>query len=162
MSWVSSDCAGTQISASLVGLRSQRAASQGCSHVDGAIAERGDRALGGPPSDEARVPRYWLLETLRQYGQQRLRELGEQTTTQQRHLAWICDLADATGAWDDQQVKSFTRMSDERDNLWAALSFCAREPAEVAAGAQAAWHMMTFWACRGPFSDVRRVLTALA
>jgi DNA-binding CsgD family transcriptional regulator len=32
----------------------------------------------------------------------------------------------------------------------------------VAAGARAAWHMMTFWACRGPFSDVRRVLIALA
>jgi len=53
-------------------------------------------------------------------------------------------------------------MSDERDNLWAALYFCSREPAEVAAGAQAAWHMMTFWACRGPFSGVRRVLTSLA
>jgi len=109
-----------------------------------------------------RVPRYWLLETLRQYGQQRLRELGEQTTTQQRHLAWISALAGSAGAWDDRQAQSFTRMSDERDNLWAALDFCAREPAEVAAGARAAWHMMTFWACRGPFGDVRRVLTALA
>jgi len=109
-----------------------------------------------------RVPRYWLLETLRQYGQQRLRELGEQTTTQKRHLAWICALAGSTGAWDDGQVESFTRMSDERDNLWAALNFCAPEPAEVGAGARAAWHTMTFWACRGPFSDVRRVLTSLA
>jgi len=109
-----------------------------------------------------RVPRYCLLETLRQYAQQRLRERGEQTTTQHRHLAWICALAGSTGAWDDRQAESFARMSDERDNLWAALNFCAREPAEVAAGARAAWHMMTFWACRGPFSDVRRVLTALA
>jgi non-specific serine/threonine protein kinase len=109
-----------------------------------------------------RVPRYWLLETLRQYGQQRLRELGEQTATQKRHLAWICALAESAGAWDDRQAASFTRLSDERDNLWAALNFCAREPAEVAAGARAAWHMMTFWACRGPFSDVRRVLTSLA
>ena len=109
-----------------------------------------------------RVPRYWLLETLRQYGQQRLRELGEQITTQRRHLAWIGALAGSAGAWDARQAESFTRMSSERDNLWAALSFCSREPAEVAAGARAAWHMMTFWACRGPFSDVRRVLTALA
>jgi len=109
-----------------------------------------------------RAPRYWLLETLRQYGQQRLREIGEQTTTQRRHLAWICALAGSAGAWDDRQAESFTRMSDERDNLWAALNFCSREPAEVAAGAQAAWHTMTFWACRGPFSDVRRVLTSLA
>jgi non-specific serine/threonine protein kinase len=109
-----------------------------------------------------RVPRYWLPETLRQYGQQRLREIGEQTTMRRRHLAWICALAGSAGAWDDRQAESFTRMSDERDNLWAALNFCSREPAEVAAGAQAAWHMMTFWACRGPFSDVRRVLTSLA
>src|SRR5215470_15055796 len=109
-----------------------------------------------------RVPRYWLLETLRQYGQQRVREIGEQITTQRRHLAWICALAGSADAWNDRQAESFTHMSDERDNLWAALNFCSREPAEVAAGAQAAWHMMTFWACRGPFGDVRRVLTALA
>src|SRR5262249_12837520 len=109
-----------------------------------------------------RVPRYWLLETLRQYGQQRLRELGEQTTTQKRHLDWVCVLAASAGAWNDRQAEAFARMSDERDNLWAALTFCSREQAEVAAGARAAWHMMTFWACRGPFSDVRRVLTFLA
>ena len=109
-----------------------------------------------------RVPRYWLLETLRQYGLQRLRELGEQTTTQQRHLAWICALAGSADAWDDRQAEWFTRMSDERANLWAALDFCAREPAELATGARTAWRMMTFWACRGPFTDVRRVLTALA
>src|SRR5262249_35358388 len=71
-----------------------------------------------------RVPRYWLLETLCQYGQQRLRELGEQTTTRKRHLLWICALAGSTGAWDDRQADSFARMSDERDNLWAALNFC--------------------------------------
>jgi non-specific serine/threonine protein kinase len=106
--------------------------------------------------------RYWLLETLRHYGQQRLRELGEETTTQKRHLDWICAMAKSIGAWDDRQVESFARMSDERDNVWAALDFCSREPAEVAAGARAAHDMMTFWACRGPFSDVRRVLTSLA
>jgi predicted ATPase/DNA-binding CsgD family transcriptional regulator len=106
--------------------------------------------------------RYWLLDTVRQYGWQRLRGLGEQTAMQKRHLNWICGLATSAGAWDDHQPETFARMSSERDNMWAALDFCAREPAEVAAAAGAAWHMMTFWACRGPFSDVRRVLTALA
>jgi DNA-binding CsgD family transcriptional regulator len=106
--------------------------------------------------------RYWLLETLRQYGQQRLCELGEETTTLKRHLGWICALAKSTGAWDDRQAEAFARMADERDNVWAALDFCSREPAEVAAAATAAHDMMTFWACRGPFSDVRRVLTSLA
>ena len=106
--------------------------------------------------------RYWLLDTLRHYGWQRLREFGEQTDLQKRHLNWICALAKSAGTWDSHQPEKFARTSSERDNMWAALDFCARHPAEVAAAAEAAWHMMTFWACRGPFSDVRRVLTALA
>jgi non-specific serine/threonine protein kinase len=106
--------------------------------------------------------RYWLLDTLRQYGRQRLREQGEDLATQKRHLNWICALASLAGAWDEKQAETFARMSSERDNVWAALDFCSRQPAEVAAAAGAAWHMMTFWACRGPFGDVRRVLTALA
>jgi non-specific serine/threonine protein kinase len=106
--------------------------------------------------------RYWLLDTVRQYGQQRLRELGEETTTLKRHLGWICALAKSIGAWDDRQIQAFARIADERDNVWAALDFCSREPEQVAAAAAAAHGMMTFWACRGPFSDVRRVLTSLA
>ena len=106
--------------------------------------------------------RYWLLDTLRQYGRQRLGERGEDLATQKRHLDWICALARSIGAWDDRQTEAFARLSRERDNVWAALDFCAREPGEVAAGAGAAWNMMVFWACRGPFSDVRRVLSALA
>ena len=56
----------------------------------------------------------------------------------------------------------FRRMSGERDNLWAALDFCLRHPGEIEAAAELAQHLMAFWACRGPFSDVRRVLTSLA
>jgi non-specific serine/threonine protein kinase len=107
-------------------------------------------------------PRYWLLETLRQYGRQRLRDLGEEASTQQRHFDWICALAKRAGAWDATQAATFKRMSDERDNLWAALGFCLQHPDEVAAAAELALHLVAFWACRGPFSDIRRVLAALA
>jgi len=106
--------------------------------------------------------RYGLLDTLRQYGRQRLREAGEETPTQKRHLEWICALAASSGTWDDRQADSFARLSEERDNIWTAFDFCSREPEQVAAAAGAAWNMMVFWACRGPFSDVRRVLTSLA
>jgi DNA-binding CsgD family transcriptional regulator len=106
-------------------------------------------------------PRYWLLETLRQYGRQRLRELGEQTVTQKRHLDWICALAKAVGAWDARQAEMFHRMYLERDNLWAALDFCLRQPGEVAAGAELAQDLLAYWSARGPVSDVRRVLASL-
>jgi predicted ATPase len=35
---------------------------------------------------DASPPRYWLLDTLRQYGQAWLRELGGQATMQERHF----------------------------------------------------------------------------
>jgi len=106
--------------------------------------------------------RYWLLDTLRQYGRERLRELGEELATQKRHFDWICTLARSIGVWDARQAELFQGIETERDNLWAALDYCARQASEVAAAAEAAHRLMTFWACRGPFGDVRRVLTSLA
>jgi DNA-binding CsgD family transcriptional regulator len=122
--------------------------------VDKSILKR-QLVDGGPP-------RYWLLETMRQYGRERLCELGEQTATQKRHFDWMCGLARQVGAWDSRQAEMFRRMSGERDNLWTALDFCARQPGEVAAAAEAAQDLMAYWSSRGPFGDVRRVLTCLA
>jgi len=66
-----------------------------------------------------------------------------------------------TGAGDSRQAEMFNRMSEERDNLWAALDFCLRQSGEVEAAAELAQHLNAFWQCRGPISDVRRVLASL-
>ena len=92
----------------------------------------------------------------------RLNKAGETDTTAKRHFDWICGLARLAGAWDGRQPETFARMASEHDNLWAALDFCSRQPDELAAAAEAVQHLMAFWACRGPFGDVRRRLTALA
>ena len=105
--------------------------------------------------------RYWLLDTIRQYGRQRLRELGEETTVQKQHLAWICALAKIAGAWDARQAEAFRQMDRERDNLWAALEFCLRQPDEVAVAAELAQDLSAYWLCHGPFGDVRRILASL-
>jgi len=107
-------------------------------------------------------PRYWLLETMRRYGLDRLREIGEATVVQQRHFDWIRIIGAAIGAWDSRQIELFNRMHRERDNLWAALDFCARQPAGVAAASGLALDLLPYWTARGPFGDVRRVLTFLA
>ncbi|HEV2258480.1 MAG TPA: LuxR family transcriptional regulator [Streptosporangiaceae bacterium] len=107
-------------------------------------------------------PRYWLLETMRQYGRERLREFGEQGMTERRHFDWIRALGEVIGAWDSRQVAFFDRIHRERDNLWAALDFCARQPAGVAAASELAQDLLPYWVSRGPFGDVRRVLTSLA
>ena len=108
------------------------------------------------------APRYWLLETIRQFGWERLREAGEVINTQERHLAWIAGLARSVGAFDDRQVELFRRMDTERDNLWAALEFCLHEPGAAPRGAELAQHLLAYWSSRGQFGDLRRMLTSLA
>ncbi|HET7419173.1 MAG TPA: LuxR C-terminal-related transcriptional regulator [Candidatus Dormibacteraeota bacterium] len=106
-------------------------------------------------------PRYRLLETLRQYGLLRLRELGEEATIRRRHFAWICSLARAAGAWDDRQPQVFNRVYLERDNLWAALQFCVGQPDEVDAAAELAKNLMAYWFCRGPWREVQSTIASL-
>jgi hypothetical protein len=53
-------------------------------------------------------------------------------------------------------------MDSERDNLWAALEFRLREPAGASRSGELARHLLVYWTCRGPFGDVRRVMTSLA
>jgi non-specific serine/threonine protein kinase len=108
------------------------------------------------------APRYWLLDTIRTYGRHRLRDIREELDTQHRHLAWVAGLARSIGAFDAHQVDLFRRMDVERDNLWAALQFCLCEPAAAPVGAELARHLVPYWTCRGPFGDLRRVLTSLA
>ena len=107
-------------------------------------------------------PRYWLLETMRQYGRERLRETGELGMTQQRHLDWIRALGEVIGAWDSRQVASFNRMQREQDNLWAALDYCSGQPGGVVTASELAQLLLPYWVSRGPFGDVRRVLVSLA
>jgi predicted ATPase len=122
--------------------------------VDKSILKR--QLIGGGP------PRYWLLETMRQYSRERLRGLDERTLAQQRHFDWIRALAESIGAWDSRQIALFHRMQHEQDNLWAALDYCSRKPGGVAAASELAQDLLPYWVSRGPFGDVRRVLVSLA
>jgi len=105
--------------------------------------------------------RYELLETLRQYGRQRLRESGEELEIQRRHCDWVVVLAQAVGAWDHRQADLFDRVQIQHDNVWAALDFCLHNPGEVAKGVEIGCGLMAYWASRGPVDDVRRLLAAL-
>jgi predicted ATPase/DNA-binding NarL/FixJ family response regulator len=86
--------------------------------------------------DDGGTTRYQMLETLRQYGQERLAERGEAGLIQRQHVAYYVALAEAaepelTGP---QQVAWLDRLEREHGNLRAALrgSFAAGD-AETAA-----------------------------
>jgi non-specific serine/threonine protein kinase len=108
------------------------------------------------------APRYWLLETIQQFGRRRLREIDEELAGRERHLDWMAGLARSVGAFDRRQVELFKRMDSERDNLWAALEFCLSERGPAQRAGEFAQHLVAYWTCRGSFGDLRRVLTSLA
>jgi hypothetical protein len=110
---------------------------------------------------ERRPPRYSMLETVRQYGRQRLRERGEEVELQRRHRDWILQLALAVGAHDHRQIELFDRVQLELDNVWSALDFCRRQPDEAAAGIDICRQLYPYWWSRGPLGDVRRTLEVL-
>ena len=67
--------------------------------------------------------RYRLLETIRQYGEERLAERGETTELRRRHAAYYVELAGDLSArmQGPEQVESGQRLAAENENLLVAI-----------------------------------------
>lgn len=104
-------------------------------------------------------PRLRCLETIREYGLERLEEHGEAEAARERHSAYYLALAEAADAAlrGPEGVAWRTRLALEHDNLRAALGWLlgrgASGPALRLAGALA-----RFWSERGYLSEGRRWL----
>jgi len=109
----------------------------------------------------ARPPRYSMLEPVRQYGRRQLRELDEEVLMLRRHRDWIVELIRAANTFELEQGEGFKRVHLERENIWAALEFCRREPGEAVRGTEIVALLTNYWFCRGPLRDVRRYLESL-
>ena len=88
------------------------------------------------------VARYRLPGTLREFGQERLRQDGEYTTLRRRHRDWHEQLAARadTGSLSPQTAELLARLFRERANVRAAQDFCQAEPGEAEAGLRMAIH----------------------
>ncbi|MFG2652242.1 BTAD domain-containing putative transcriptional regulator [Streptomyces sp. NPDC048436] len=80
--------------------------------------------------------RYRMLETLRQYGQDRLRERGGDISLRGRHCAYYADMtARAAARWcGPDEVAWLARLRLESPNLRAALDFCVTGKGDATAG----------------------------
>ena len=105
--------------------------------------------------------RFRLLEPLRQFGLERLREAGAERRLRARHRDWVGELARAVAAEDGHQVELFRRVRTERANLWAAIDFCLGDPSEAERGVGICSDLCAYWSAQGPISDIRRVIGAL-
>ncbi|MEV0635328.1 LuxR C-terminal-related transcriptional regulator [Streptomyces sp. NPDC050619] len=98
--------------------------------------------------------RYRLLDTLRHYGLDKLRQLeGEETAARRRHRDRMQALAAACeAAWfGPGQREIVARLRAEQDNLRAALDFSLTGPGEALAGLRLAGTLWFYWhACGAP------------
>ena len=104
--------------------------------------------------------RFRMLETLRQYGAERLVETAASESATDRHLAWAVSLVaeaephlEATG-----QAHWLQRLAVEHDNLRTALGWAART-ANGAGLLSLATGLGRFWEVRGHLSEGRRYLS---
>ncbi|QFY09716.1 LuxR family transcriptional regulator [Nonomuraea phyllanthi] len=91
--------------------------------------------------------RYRMLETLRQYGRQRLADSGAETELQARHRRYYRDLAARARAevFGPHQVAWFGRLQREHHNLRAALDSWLSTPAQTGAALGMAGDLLYHW-----------------
>jgi non-specific serine/threonine protein kinase len=109
-----------------------------------------DKSLVGPERVAGGATRYSMLETVRQYAQDRLSESGEGDDARERHLAYFLSLAEEARPrlQGPQQGEWLARFDAERENLLSAHAWCDRE-AGGEAGLRLVYAMQLYWVPRG-------------
>jgi non-specific serine/threonine protein kinase len=104
--------------------------------------------------------RYRLLETIRQYAEEKLLESGEAVVVRDRHRDWYLDLAER--AWPEltrrDQVRWLDRLDTEHDNLRAALGRCKTDDAAAEMELRLAGALGRYWSFRGFVNEGREWL----
>ncbi|MFF8432421.1 ATP-binding protein [Streptomyces sp. NPDC016566] len=109
------------------------------------------------------VPRYRMLETVREYGHQRLVESGALSAVLRRHRDHYLRLtAEAQANWfGPRQVEWLARLRGDHANLRVVLGYCLITPGEVEAGLQLAVSPHHYWVSFGSLSEGRQRLSQL-
>jgi predicted ATPase/DNA-binding CsgD family transcriptional regulator len=110
-------------------------------------------------------PRYFMLETIREYAREQLDTSGETEETRQRHAIFYLEFGEAMAGrlGGAGMAATLTRLSMELPNLRAALAWSLEPGGDVDAGLRLATALSPFWRFRGHLSEGRRWLdTALA
>jgi predicted ATPase/transcriptional regulator with XRE-family HTH domain len=107
--------------------------------------------------------RYRLLETIRQYGREKLERSGEAAVIRRQHLEWHVGLAERaepelTGP--DQAVW-LEKLEAEHDNLRAALEWSQVEAQGEQIGLRVAAALWRFWLVHGHLREGRRWLEGM-
>ena len=104
---------------------------------------------------------YRLLETIRQYGQERLTEAHEETTLRRRHRDYFLELAEEAvrKLQGPEQIAWMDRLETEHDNLRAALAWSLSQ-GDTESALRFCGALQQFWAGRGYLDEGRRACAA--
>jgi non-specific serine/threonine protein kinase len=107
--------------------------------------------------------RYRLLETVRQYGWEKLEAAGEAPSLRDRHLYWYLALAGqaAQGMGGPEQEVWLERLEVELENLRLALAWSSTGQGRKETGLRLAEALRWFWSVRGHLSEGRQWLEGL-
>ena len=107
--------------------------------------------------------RYRMLETVRQYGMDRLRQSGEEGSIRGEHLDWMLSLSErAESEWrGPNQATWLQRIDRDLDSIRAALDWTKGDLARTDAGLRIATALWLFWLVRGQHAEGRMWLDAL-
>jgi predicted ATPase/DNA-binding SARP family transcriptional activator len=109
-------------------------------------------------------PRFNMLETLREYGLERLAESGEETAIRKQHGSFFQALAQAVEPELRSRFAWLERMEVEHDNLRVALKWSLEHPTPDEAGPEAALGLAAalagFWVSRVHLAEGRQWLEA--
>ena len=119
-----------------------------------------DKSLVIVEEDAAADRRYRFLETIRQYGRDRLFRSGEIETVFARHFAFVLALARRAEPElsRSDQLRWLSRLQVEHDNIRSALEWAAGAPGRKDRGLELAASLWWFWIKRGYFSEGQRRL----
>src|SRR5439155_6945024 len=116
----------------------------------------GEKSLVRQSQDPGAQPRFWMLETIRDYGVERFRQGGEEEEVRRRHAEHFLAFAESAEpelAGENQAVW-LGRIAGELDNFRAAFDWFEESGAaeEELRLAGALWR---FWATRGDRTEGR-------
>lgn len=104
------------------------------------------------PTGEESMPRYRLLEVIREYALEQLRVMGEEDLCRRRHAEYYAELAEEAERFGAGQGSHEAYLEQETANGHAALHW-ADERGEVALGLRLATWFGRLWLSRGQMSE---------
>ncbi|ACV81526.1 transcriptional regulator, winged helix family [Nakamurella multipartita DSM 44233] len=108
------------------------------------------------------VVRYRMLETIREYGVERLADRGEAAAARAAHARYYAALAGRTDPLlrTGEQLAAIAALNDERDNIVAAVHYLAdsADPADRRAALALVLHMSWYWQMTGATAEASGLL----